>query len=75
VNDAAPAGDSITRNALFAVGVKLTGMVFTAVLVVFLTRYLGPAEYGVFALAMGVGGLVLMPSRPWSPTACASSSS
>jgi O-antigen/teichoic acid export membrane protein len=55
-------GDSITRNAVFAVGVKLTGIVFTAVLVVFLTRYLGPTEYGVFALAMGVGGLVLIPS-------------
>jgi O-antigen/teichoic acid export membrane protein len=54
--------DSITRNAVFAVGVKLTGIVFTAVLVIFLTRYLGPEEYGVFALAMGVGGLVLIPS-------------
>jgi lipopolysaccharide exporter len=54
--------DSITRNAAFAVGVKLTGIVFTAVLVVFLTRYLGPTEYGVFALAMSVGGLVLIPS-------------
>jgi O-antigen/teichoic acid export membrane protein len=32
------------------------------VLTIFLVRYLGPAEYGVFALAMSVGGLVLIPS-------------
>ncbi|MEA2330021.1 MAG: hypothetical protein QOH58_159 [Thermoleophilaceae bacterium] len=54
--------DSIVRNAAFAVGVKLVGSAFTAVLTIFLVRYLGPAEYGVFALAMGVGGLVLIPS-------------
>ena len=56
------ARDSIVRNAAFAVGVKLVGSVFTAVLTMFLVRYLGPAEYGVFALAMSVGGLVLIPS-------------
>jgi O-antigen/teichoic acid export membrane protein len=57
-----PARDSITRNAVFAVGVRFVGSAFTAVLTIFLTRYLGPEEYGVFALAMGVGGLVLIPS-------------
>jgi O-antigen/teichoic acid export membrane protein len=56
------ARDSITRNAVFAVGVKLVGSLFTAILTIFLTRYLGPEEYGVFALAMGVGGMVLIPS-------------
>lgn len=54
--------DSIPRNTAYAVAVRLTGIVFTAVLTVFLVRYLGPKEYGVFALAMGVGGLVVVPS-------------
>jgi O-antigen/teichoic acid export membrane protein len=62
VNRPEQARDSIVRNAAFAVGVKLVGSVFTAVLTIFLVRYLGPAEYGVFALAMSVGGLVLIPS-------------
>ena len=54
--------DSIARNAAFAVAVKLTGTVFTGILTIFLVRYLGPAEYGVFALAMGVGVLMTVPS-------------
>ena len=54
--------DSIARNTAFAVAVKLTSTVFTTVLIIFLVRYLGPAEYGVFALAMGVGGLMQVPS-------------
>jgi O-antigen/teichoic acid export membrane protein len=54
--------ESIARNTVFAVGVRLTGTVFTAVLTIFLVRYLGPAEYGVFALAMGVGALMTVPS-------------
>lgn len=41
---------------------KLTGAVFTAALTVFLVRFLGPAEYGIFALAVSVGALVLIPS-------------
>jgi O-antigen/teichoic acid export membrane protein len=54
--------DSIARNAVFAVAVKLTGTVFTGILTIFLVRYLGPTEYGVFALAMGVGALMTVPS-------------
>jgi O-antigen/teichoic acid export membrane protein len=54
--------DSIARNTAFAVAVKLTGTVFTAILTIFLVRYLGPKEYGVFALAMGVGALMTVPS-------------
>jgi O-antigen/teichoic acid export membrane protein len=54
--------DSIARNTVSAVAVKLTGVVFTGVLTIFLVRYLGPAEYGVFALAMGVGALMTVPS-------------
>jgi O-antigen/teichoic acid export membrane protein len=54
--------DSIARNTAFAVAVKLTGTVFTAILTIFLLRYLGPTEYGIFALAMGVGALMTVPS-------------
>jgi PST family polysaccharide transporter len=54
--------ESIARNAVFAVAVRLTGTVFTAVLTIFLVRYFGPEEYGVFALAMGVGALMTVPS-------------
>jgi O-antigen/teichoic acid export membrane protein len=54
--------DSIARNTVFAVAVRLSGTVFTAILVIFLVRYLGPTEYGVFALAMGVGVLMTVPS-------------
>jgi O-antigen/teichoic acid export membrane protein len=54
--------DSISRNASFAFAVKMTSAAFTAVLIVFLVRYLGPAEYGAFALAMSIGGLVFLPA-------------
>src|SRR4051794_7166949 len=54
--------DSIARNTVFAVAVRLTGIVCTGLLIIFLVRYLGPTEYGVFALAMGVGALMTVPS-------------
>jgi O-antigen/teichoic acid export membrane protein len=54
--------DSIARNTVFAVAVKLTGIVFTGILTIFLVRYLGPKEYGVFALALGVGAQMTVPS-------------
>jgi O-antigen/teichoic acid export membrane protein len=54
--------DSIARNTVFAVAARLTGFFFTGILTIFLVRYLGPAEYGVFALAMGVGALMTFPS-------------
>src|SRR5204862_408010 len=56
------AADSIVRNAVFAGASKLSGAAFTAVLMIFLVRYLGPEEYGVFALALGVGGLMTVPA-------------
>ncbi len=59
----APAGDSIARNTGFALGVSLVSAVGTAVLTLFLLRALGPEDYGVFALAMSVGALVLIPSN------------
>ena len=56
------AADSIVRNAVFAGASKVSGAAFTAVLMIFLVRYLGPEEYGVFALALGVGSLMTVPA-------------
>jgi O-antigen/teichoic acid export membrane protein len=51
-------GDSISRNAVFAFTAQMSTAVFTAVLTIFLTRELGPAGYGTFALALSVTGLL-----------------
>jgi O-antigen/teichoic acid export membrane protein len=69
--DAAPQSDSIARNTSFALVVSLVSAVFTAVLTIFLLRVLGPREYGVFSLAMGVGALVLIPANLGIPHAAA----
>ena len=58
-----PAPESIARNVGFSFAVGVTSAVFTAVLLLFLVRELGPEEYGVFALAMSVGGLVTLPAN------------
>lgn len=54
--------DSILRNAGFALIVRVGGAVMTAALNLFLIRYLGPSVYGALALAISIGGLVLIPS-------------
>ena len=51
--------DSIRRNAAFGLATKLTGALFTGALTIFLVRELEPSGYGVFALAVSVGSLVL----------------
>ncbi len=58
-----PAPESIARNVGFSFAVGVTSAVFTAVLLLFLVRELGPEEYGVFALAMSIGGLVTLPAN------------
>jgi O-antigen/teichoic acid export membrane protein len=55
--------DSIARNTGFSLAVRLSSAVFTAALTVFLVRYLGPDDYGVFALALSVGTIALLPSN------------
>ena len=55
-------GDSITRNSVFAFAAQAASALFTAGLTVFLVRRLGPAEFGVFALAFGVGTLLVLPA-------------
>jgi O-antigen/teichoic acid export membrane protein len=41
---------------------QLATAAFTAVLTIYLVRVLGPSAFGIFALAMGITGLVLRPS-------------
>jgi O-antigen/teichoic acid export membrane protein len=54
--------DTISRNASFAFAIKMVGAVCTAALMIFLVRALGPEQYGVFALAMSIAGLVFLPA-------------
>jgi O-antigen/teichoic acid export membrane protein len=50
------------RNLAFAFGGQGATVLFTAVLTLFLIRTLGELEYGEFAIALAVGGLVLLPA-------------
>ena len=50
------------RNTLFALLTQISTAVFTAGLTIFLVRELGPTEFGLFSLAVSIGGLVLLPS-------------
>jgi O-antigen/teichoic acid export membrane protein len=54
--------ESIRRNAAFALAIRVSGAILTGGLTLFLVRYLGPEDYGVFALALSIGGLLLLPS-------------
>ena len=60
--DSLHSGDTISRNAVFSMVNQLSTATFTAVLTIYLVRALGPTEFGVFALALGITGLVLRPS-------------
>ncbi len=67
----ADAGDTISRNALFAFASQLGTAAFTGVLTIFLTRELGPAGFGTFALALSVTGLLLRSAGGGSTQAAA----
>lgn len=54
--------DTISRNAGFAFAIKMIGAVCTAALTLVLVRVLGSDGFGVFALAMSIGGLVFLPA-------------
>jgi O-antigen/teichoic acid export membrane protein len=54
--------ESIRRNAFFGLVMRMGAAVFTAALTIFLVRALGPADYGLFVLAVAVGVLLLLPS-------------
>ena len=56
------AGESIARNTFFSLATQMTTALFTAVLTIYLARVLGPDDFGVFALALGIGGVLLLPA-------------
>jgi O-antigen/teichoic acid export membrane protein len=47
--------DSIARNTAFAYATRLSTAALTAGLTLFLVRALGPDEYGLYAIALGIG--------------------
>jgi O-antigen/teichoic acid export membrane protein len=54
--------DSLRRNTGFAFASQMTSAAFTAVVTFYLVRALGPHDYGVFALAVGIGVLLVLAS-------------
>jgi O-antigen/teichoic acid export membrane protein len=50
------------RNTLFSMISQITGALFTVALTVFLVRALEPEDYGVLALAISIGTIVLLTS-------------
>ncbi len=75
VSQEKPAGESgresIARNVGFSFVISVISAVFSTALLIYLTRALGPEEYGVFALALSIGSLVLLPSNLGIPNATA----
>jgi O-antigen/teichoic acid export membrane protein len=55
-------GETISRNFVYGLAAQLVGAAFTAALTIYLVRALGPAGYGVFALAVGISTVLLLPS-------------
>ena len=54
--------ETVARGLVMALATQITTATFTAGLTLYLVRALGPAEYGLFALAVGIGGLLLLPA-------------
>jgi O-antigen/teichoic acid export membrane protein len=63
--------ESIARNTGFALATHAATAAFTAVVTIFLARYLGPEQFGVFALAVGIGAVLLLPGDAGISTAAA----
>jgi O-antigen/teichoic acid export membrane protein len=58
-----PVGDpGAVRNTLLQLASQITSTIFSAGLVLFLVRELGASRYGIFALALSIGGLALFPA-------------
>ena len=55
-------GDSIRRNAVFALASQAATATFTAMITVFLVRALGTSQYGTLALALAFAALVAFPA-------------
>jgi O-antigen/teichoic acid export membrane protein len=60
--DASRAGGTIGGNTAYAFASQVATAAFTAGVTVYLVRALGPDGYGLFALAMAFGGIILLPS-------------
>ncbi len=54
------APESIRRNTFFGLATQVTTAAFTAVLTLYLVRALGPHDYGLFALAVGINTVVIL---------------
>lgn len=52
--------DSVRRNTLFGIATQVSTAAFTAVLTLYLVRALGPDDYGLFALSVGIGSILLL---------------
>lgn len=54
--------ESIVRSSFYSLAGIVATTVCTAVLTLFLVRALAPSGYGVFALALSIGGMVALPA-------------
>jgi O-antigen/teichoic acid export membrane protein len=59
---APPTGETMLASSAWSLVSLMATTVFTAVLTLYLVRALGPGQYGVFALAVGVGGFLFLPA-------------
>jgi O-antigen/teichoic acid export membrane protein len=57
-----PQEEGVARSSGLALATQVTSAAFTSVLVIYLVRRLGPFDYGTFALALGIGNLVVLPA-------------
>ena len=57
------------RNTVLQFATQLVGLVFTGALTLYLVRALGPSGYGLYALAISIAGLLLLPAGLGLPTA------
>lgn len=59
----------VLRNTVLQFGTQVAGVVFTGALTLYLVRALGPTGYGLYALAISVGGLLVLPAGLGLPMA------
>src|SRR4051794_14432365 len=59
---AAMPSSGVARNTGLALLTQIVTAAFTAALTIFLVRRLGPDDYGLFSLALGIAGLVMLPA-------------
>jgi O-antigen/teichoic acid export membrane protein len=52
--------ESVRRNTFFGLATQITTAAFTAALTLYLVRALGPDDYGLFALAVGIGTIIIL---------------